>query len=108
MFVKDVIDRHEGCIGRPEPVFPLIDQRCWRVWFTSVLGDECYVDCHAFWHVTAIQCAHTYFRGLHDHDPMRGWWLDRWQRLACPAGHRLPLHTRPRLLYRKVRRWLSR
>lgn len=107
MLVKDVIDRHEGCIGRVEPVFPSIEPQCWRVWFVSLDGQECYIDAPGFWDTGAISAAHKHFRGLHTYDPMRGWWMDRWQRLACPAGYRLPLRTRPRLFYRKVRRWLS-
>jgi hypothetical protein len=107
VLAQDHIDRHEGCIGRVDVTFPSIAHQAWRVWFKSSLGDECYVDVLSTWKTQAIFLAHEHFRGLHNQDPMRGWWMDRWQRLACPAGHRLSLHTRPRLFYRKVRRWLS-
>lgn len=89
---------------------PRKDAPCYRVWFCNASGDEIYVDVAAFWAPQAIADAHESFRALPGRDPMRGWWLDRWQLLCVPAGTDCPpWRLRIRLRARRWRRryWLS-
>jgi hypothetical protein len=73
----------------------------WRVWFRSLSGTERYFDVEAGpFPADAIRKAHERFRAEPGKDPMRGWWMDRWQALIVPAGTK-----RPPLLFRLRWAW---